>query len=517
VTALTGALAVAAPQALLRLAEVSKRFGGVTALDGVGLEVSAGEIHGLVGENGAGKSTLMKLLAGAYAEYEGQISMGSEVCRFSSPADARAHGIAMVYQELSTFSHLTVAENLLAPNLPRARGWVNWSQANRTAERHLRELGLDIDVTSIMGTLPIGWQQLVEIARVIFSGASVIILDEPTSALSPPETARLYELMRALKAQGKALILISHHLDDVVAICDRITVLRNGRRVATLTAAEASKPRLIELMIGSDEKRPALGHQVASTAPAAVEAAESSSEKPHSREVLRVEGLGKRGAFSDVSFSIHEAEILGCFAFMGAGQAQLGRCLFGAERAEVGTVSLNGEPLKLTNTSRAREAGIAFVPEDRRSALMLSKEVFKNVTIAHLARLLPWWLRERAELALAQPSMQKVGVRPSDPRLPASALSGGNQQKVVLAKWLTRTPRVLVLNEPTRGMDVGAKHEVLGVIERLRDEGVATLLISTEPETVLALATRVLVLRKGRIVAELSGRELCKENLLRDA
>jgi ribose transport system ATP-binding protein len=517
VTPSTGALAVAVPQTLLRLVEVRKRFGGVTALDGVDLEVCAGEIHGLVGENGAGKSTLMKLLAGAYAEYEGEISIDSQVCRFSLPADAQAHGIAMVYQELSTFSHLTVAENLLGPNLPRSRGWVNWARANRIAEHHLRELGLEIDVTSIMGTLPIGRQQLVEIARVIFSGARVIILDEPTSALSPPETARLYELMQALKAQGKALIIISHYLDDVVAICDRITVLRNGRRVATLTAGEASKPRLIELMIGADEKRLALGYEAAPSMTFAVDGRDVSPELPRSKEVLRVERLSKRGAFSEVSFSIHEAEILGCFAFMGAGQAQLGRCLFGAERAEAGTVSLNGESLKLTNTSRAREAGIAFVPEDRRSALMLSKEVFKNVTIAHLARLLPWWLRERAELALAQPSMQKVGVRPADPRLPVSALSGGNQQKVVLAKWLTCTPRVLVLNEPTRGMDVGAKEEVLGVIKRLRDEGVATLLISTEPETVLALATRALVMRKGRIVAELSGRELRKENLLKDA
>jgi ribose transport system ATP-binding protein len=517
VTPLTGALAFAAPQTLLRLREVRKRFGGVTALDGVGLEVCAGEIHGLVGENGAGKSTLMKLLSGAYAEYDGEISIGSEVCRFSSPADARAHGIAMVYQELSTFSHLTVAENLLGPNLPRSWGWVNWTEANRSAEQHLRELGLDIDVTSVMGSLPIGWQQLVEIARVIFSGAGIIILDEPTSALSPPETARLYELMRALKAQGKALILISHFLEDVLAICDRITVLRNGRHVATLAAREASKPRLIELMIGADEKRRHLGDEGGSSEPTTADARETPVELPRSKEVLRVQGLSKRGAFSDVSFSIHEAEVLGCFAFMGAGQAQLGRCLFGAERAEAGTVTLNGEPLKLTSTSRAREAGIAFVPEDRRSALMLSKEVFKNVTIAHLARLLPWWLHEPAELALAQPSMQKVGVRPADPRLPVSALSGGNQQKVVLAKWLTCTPRVLLLNEPTRGMDVGAKEEVLGVIRRLRDEGVATLLISTEPETVLALATRTLVMQKGRIFAELSGRELTKENLMRNA
>jgi ribose transport system ATP-binding protein len=234
-------------------------------------------------------------------------------------------------------------------------------------------------------------------------------------------------------------------------------------------------------------------------------------------EVLRVEGLRKRGAFADVSFALRKGEILGCFAFMGAGQTQLGRCLFGAERADAGVVTLGGARLRLTGTTRARAAGIAFVPEDRRDALMMSKPIFQNITLAHLARLLPWWLRARPELAIAETWVGRVGVRPPDPRLPAGALSGGNQQKVVLAKWLTQTPRVLVLNEPTRGMDVGAKEEVLGVISRLRDAGVAVLVISTEPETVLALSDRALVMRKGRITAELLGPDLTKENLMRHA
>jgi ribose transport system ATP-binding protein len=495
---------------LLALAAIRKRFGGVVALDGVDFELRPGEVHGVVGENGAGKSTLMKLLAGVYADYQGEMRLGGEVCRFSSPADAQSHGIAMVYQELSTFPHLSVAENIFGRNLPTWYGLVRWRAMTEVAQRHLHELGLDIDVATTMGHLPLGRQQLVEIARVVFSGARALILDEPTSALSPPETERLFDFIRALKTQGRTLIFISHFLDDVLAISDRITVLKNGRRVATLAGKQATKQQLVELMIGHEvSDRAAV--QVASDAPP-----RGAPDEPAS-DVLRVEGLSKRGAFSDVSFSLRKGDILGCFAFMGAGQTQLGRCLFGAERADRGTLRLDGRALRLTDTVRARAAGIAFVPEDRRFALMMSKEIFKNVTVAHLARLVPWWVRETSEIAIAAAQMKSVGVRPANPRLAVGALSGGNQQKVVLAKWLTQTPRVLVLNEPTRGMDVGAKEEVLGVIRRMRDEGVAILVISTEPETVLSLASRALVMRKGRITAELSGRDLNKENLIKNA
>lgn len=496
---------MSAPAAVLSLHGVRKRFGGVVALDGVDLDLQPGEIHGLVGQNGAGKSTIMKLLAGAHSGYEGEIRLGGEVRRFASPADAQAQGIAMVYQELSTFGHLTVAENIFGGKLPVRRGFVSWKTANRVAAQHLAELGLSLDVTSTMDTLPVGQQQLVEIARVVWSGARTIILDEPTSALSPPETRRLFELMRALKAQGKTLVFISHFLDDVVAICDRITVLKNGRHVATLNAAQTDKQRLIGLMLGRDA-----GELIQSPAPGA-------SPGQPGEDVLRVDRLSKTGAFTDVSFVLRKGEILGCFAFMGAGQTQLGRCLFGAERADGGTVHQDGKLLRLTSTTRAREAGIAFVPEDRRHALMMSKEIFKNITIAHLGRLLPWWLREPPELAIADTWMKRVGVHPPDARLPVGALSGGNQQKVVLAKWLTHPPRVLLLNEPTRGMDVEAKEEVLAVIRGLRDAGGSALLISTEPETILSVSNRAVVMSKGRLTAELGGAELTKENLMRYA
>jgi ribose transport system ATP-binding protein len=496
---------------IIRLSAVGKQFAGVKALADVDFDLRPGEVHGLVGENGAGKSTMMKLLAGVYGDYDGEMRVAGEIRRFASPADAQADGIAMVYQELSTFSHLTVAENIFGRNLPRRRGFVSWRAVNQIAKHHLHALGLDIDVTSIIGTLPVGQQQLVEIARVVFSGARTIILDEPTSALSAPETRRLFDFIRALKQQGKALIFISHFLDDVLEISDRVTVLKNGRRVTTLPASEATKHRLVELMIGADSSSLNLSYE-ATDAVAAPATTSTAGE-----DVLRVDRLSKQAAFTDVSLSLRAGEILGVFAFMGAGQTQLGRCLFGAERADGGSVHVGGELLRLTNTTRARAAGIAFVPEDRRHALMMSKEIFKNITLAHLRRLLRWWLREAAELPIAEAQMKSVGVRPPNPHLPAGALSGGNQQKIVLAKWLTRTPRVLILNEPTRGMDVGAKEEVLTVIRRLRGEGVAILVITTEPETLLAIADRALVMRKGTITAELTGVALSKQNLIKNA
>lgn len=505
---------------LLSLREVRKHYGGVLALDGVDFELRPGEVHGLIGENGAGKSTLMKLLAGVDRDFEGDFRVDGQPCRFGSPADAQKSGIAMVHQELSTFSHLTVAENLVGPHPPRRFGFVSWRAMNDAAAGHLRALGLDLDVTTTMGSLPVGWQQLVEIARVLFSGARIILLDEPTSALSPPEAERLFELMRALKARGKGLIFVSHFLEDVLAISDRVTVLRNGRRAATVAASATSKHDLVTLMLGADSARLNRSYEGESAAPPgsagsapSVGPAEAAAPAP----LLRVERLTKTGAFADVSFSLAAGEILGCFAFMGGGQTQLGRCLFGAERADGGTVYLGDEPLRLTSTTRARAAGLAFVPEDRRVALMHARAIFENITLAHLAHLSSWWLRARREVAIAAQKLAELGVRPANPLLPAGALSGGNQQKVVLAKWLTRTPRLLILNEPTRGMDVGAKDEVLGVITRLRREGVAILVISTEPETLLAVADRALVMRRGRLTAMLAGPALTKEALLKNA
>jgi ribose transport system ATP-binding protein len=499
-----------AAEPFLTLRGVSKRFGGVCALDNVDFDLQPGEVHGLIGENGAGKSTMMKLLAGVYNDYDGEMRLHGETVRFASPADAQRRGIGMVYQELSTFSHLTVAENMFGRNVPTKRGLLDWAGMNRVAQGHMNELGLPIDVTVPIGTLPVGNQQLVEIARVIFSGARSIILDEPTSALSPPETRRLFEFMATLKAQGKTLIFISHFLDDVLEVTDRITVLKNSRRVTTLLTSETNKHQMVELMIGADSAALKATYEKG-------DVARSSESTPTGEKVLTAEGITKHGAFLDVSLALRKGEILGLFAFMGGGQTQLAKCLFGADPLDGGRILLDGKPVLLTDTTRARDAGLAFVPEDRRNALMMRKEIYKNITIAHLARLVPWWVNEETEIAIAQTQIKNVGVRPPKPHLPVGALSGGNQQKVVLAKWLTQQPRVLILNEPTRGMDVGAKEEVIAIVKRLREQGVAILLISTEPETVLGIADRALVMRKGRITAELAGTALSKEALMKNA
>lgn len=492
---------------ILELRNVSKRYGGAVALADVDFALRAGEVHGLVGENGAGKSTMMKLLSGVYNDYGGEMQLNGQVVRFASPADAQARGIGMVYQELSTFQHLTVAENLFSRQPPVRGGLIDWKRMNREAQAHLRELGLHIDVTNLMGRLSVGTQQIVEIARVIFSGAKIVILDEPTSALSVPETRRLFDFIATLKAQGKTVIFISHFLEDVLEVTDRITVLKNARKVATLDTPGVTKHQLVELMIGSDAK---LLQQM-------YEQEQNQPKRPARTPgavALAVDNLTRPGAFTNISFQLHKGEILGLFGFMGAGQIQLARCLFGAERPAGGTLSLNGQKLNLKNTTVARAAGIAYVPENRRHSLMLTQEIYKNITLAHLGRLLGNLLNQRKELAVARTQIEQVGVRPPKPMLPAGALSGGNQQKVVLAKWLTQQPQVLLLNEPTRGMDVGAKDEVLTIVQKLRDQGVAILLITTEPETIVRIADRSLVMSKGQLTAELSGAELTKENLM---
>lgn len=495
---------------ILAFHQISKSYGGAIALTEVNFDLHAGEVHGLVGENGAGKSTMMKLLAGVFNDYSGEMTLDGKPVRFASPADAQAQGIGMVHQELATFQHLTVAENLFSRTVPTRGGVVRWRQMNREAQALLQELGLDIDVTKRMGELSVGSQQLVEIARVIFSGARIIILDEPTSALSAPETRRLFEFIVSLKAQGKTVIFISHFLEDVLEVTNRITVLKNSHKVTTLSTADATKHTLVELMIGSEAKILQQMYEEEETA-VALEGRQLGDV------ALSTTALTQPGAFTDINLSLHQGEILGIFGFMGAGQIQLARCLFGAEQAQSGTLSLNGKPFTLKNTSVARDAGIAYVPENRRNSLMLQQEIFKNITLAHLGRLVSGVLRQRHEVGIAQEQIATVGVRPPRPLLNVGALSGGNQQKVVLAKWLTQQPKVLILNEPTRGMDVGAKDEVLTIVQTLRDQGVGILLITTEPETIVRIADRSLVMRRGEITAELVGAELTKENLMRNA
>ena len=490
---------------ILALRGVTKRFGGAVALAGVDFELAQGEIHGLVGENGAGKSTLMKILAGVHQPDEGEMELRGQPVRFQTPGQAKASGVGMIYQELTVMPALTVAENVFLGRQPVSRvGLVDWRRMNAAAASQLAELGIGIDVTERLGRLSLGQQQLVEIARIVFSGAEIIILDEPTSALSGPEAERLFEVMQGLRRRGKSLVFISHFLEDVLRVADRVTVFKNARKVATLPIAGLTKHRLIELMIGRDADSLAESYEGGVTLP----------PPTTDTAMLEITGLCAEPAFSGIDLSVGPGEIVGMFGFLGAGMTEVARALFGQLTPRAGTIRLNGRVIQPRSTVAAKRLGIAYLTENRRATIFPRHEIYKNVTLAHLEQLVPPLFRSSGEMAVAGRVVRRTGVRPNNPSLLAGHLSGGNQQKVVLAKWLTKTPRLLVLNEPTRGMDVGAKREVLDLIKELKAEGVAILLLSTEPETVLAESDRIVVMSKGRITKVFVGERVTKDQLM---
>jgi ribose transport system ATP-binding protein len=488
---------------LLQLSNVSKSFGGIAALKDVDFTLQAGEIHGLVGENGAGKSTTMKIIAGVYSDFDGEMSIDGKRVHFRSARDALAAGIGMVHQELSTIPDLTVAENVFLGHQPVTKmGTIDWARINTEASRLIASLGLDIDPRTRMGSLPVGLQQLVELSRVLFSGARIIILDEPTSALSPPEVKRLFDVLRKIKAEGRGIVFISHFLDDVLEISDSVTVFRNGKKVATESAASLTKDAVISHMIG----RGSIGMHMGENANLV-----SDDTKPI---VLAANGIGDGKLLRDVSLELRAGEITGVYGFMGCGQIELARALFGKIRLKQGGLQLNGKAQAFSSTAQARSRGIAFVPENRRMMLFRTEPVYKNVSIAILERIHKLLLKPNTERSTAQKHAADLQIRPPNPNMMLGALSGGNQQKVALAKWLTHLPKVLILSEPTRGMDVGAKEDVIRIVKDLRDKGVAILVLSTEPETILTLADRVSVLRKGKVAKEFKSGTLHKADLL---
>ena len=488
---------------LLELSGVSKSFGGVAALQDVDFSLLPGEIHGLVGENGAGKSTTMKIIAGVHTDYEGVMRIDGREVRLHSPRDALDAGVGMVHQELSTVADLTVAENVFLGVQPLTPlGTVDWARMNAEAKRLIASLGLEIDPRTRMGALPVGLQQLVELSRVLFSGARILILDEPTSALSPPEVARLFEVLRRLRGEGRSVVFISHFLDDVLEISDRVTVFRNGRKVVTEAVARLDKEAVIGHMIGRHIAEMHMG-----------EAADLSGDdgRPVVLEV-REASLGR--ALDRFSISLRKGEITGVYGFMGCGQIELARALFGKLRFSKGGLALDGRPVRLGSTSAARRAGIAFLPENRRMMLFRTEPVYKNVSIAILDRISKVLLKPAREREIAAEHARDLQIRPPTPGIALGSLSGGNQQKVALAKWLTYLPKVLILAEPTRGMDVGAKEDVIRILQSLRDRGVAILVLSTEPETILTLADRVTVMKRGVVSREFAAGRITKSDLL---
>jgi ABC-type sugar transport system ATPase subunit len=485
----------------VRFEGITKRFPGVLALDDVTFDIAAGTCHALCGENGAGKSTLGRILAGIHAPDAGQLVIRGTPLRFRGPRDALAAGVGMVHQELAFCENLTVAENLCLGAIPARRGLVSRDEMARRAARMLAEIDTAIDVSHPMGGLPIAQRQMVQIAAAVGHGASLIVFDEPTSSLSEVEAGRLYELVGRLTRRGVTCIYVSHRMPEVFRLADAVTVLRDGRYVGTRPTAELAPAELVRMMIGRG---------LTEYFPPHANAAEG-------EELLRVEALTAAGKFEDVSFSVRAGEIVGVAGLIGAGRSELAQALFGLTPVTGGRVFVDGKQVRIRNPEAAMRLGLGLVPEDRkRQGIIPLLSGLANLTLPTLPRLSRLsWVRRPAERALGREFSASLRIRESGLDAPAAGLSGGNQQKIVLARWLAARSRILILDEPTRGVDVGAKAEIHALIGRLASEGHGVLLISSELPEILSLSTRILVLRAGRLAAEVPHRQASQESLLR--
>jgi len=479
---------------------VTKRFPGAIALDDVSLEIAPGRCHALCGENGAGKSTLGKILAGIHTADSGRVLIDGRPVHFTSPTQALAAGVAMVHQELEFCENLSVAENLCLGALPARGGFLSKPEMRRLAEGMLAAIGAQADVRRPVGELTIGQQQMVQIAAAIGRGARVVIFDEPTSSLSQHEASRLYDLITRLQEQSVTCIYVSHRLEEIFRLCDTVTVLRDGRHVATTPAAEIDESGLVEMMIG---------RRLNEYFPTHV-------RSEPGRELLRVERLSGISGFQDVSFTLRAGEVLGFAGLVGAGRSEVVRAIFGVDPHSSGELWLGGERIQPRNPAEAIRLGIGLVPEDRkRQGLVLSMSALANGTLSILANLASWGFVTRAtEERAVRPFVDRLGVK-APIRSAAAALSGGNQQKIVLTKWLAARCPVLIVDEPTRGVDVGAKAEIHGLIDELAAAGTAIILVSSEMPELLNLSTRILVFRGGQIVGEVARAAASPDVLMR--
>jgi len=489
-----------AEQRLLELRDISKRFGGLQALNSVNFDLKEGETHALVGENGAGKSTLMKILSGVHTSFEGQYLIDGKPIQFQKPGDALRAGIGMIHQELSVMPELSVAENVFLGRHPSTLSVVNWGEMNQIAEKELRNLGFDINVRRPLEDYPLGIHQVVEVLRVILSGARVLIMDEPTSALSPAEVDNLIQLVDTLRKQNRSIIYISHFLNEVMQVADRITVLRNGNKIDTVNIADTSLENVISMILGRviDEELP------------------PAEDTNFDRNMLELKGLSS-DVFHNININVGAGEAVSIYGAIGAGHFDLARAIFGLYRFDEGTIVVDGKTFpKGFNAKYAIKNGIAYATESRRKSLMLDEPNYKNITMPHLDRISAVVPQVNREVSIADAAMQQVHVQPHEPLSNVGKLSGGNQQKVAIARWLTFPPKVFIVSEPTRGMDVGAKQEVLAILQEFRNEGYGVLIVSSEPETALAISDRIIVMSRGNIVAEMQNSgSVDKEALMR--
>ena len=487
--------------AAVRFEGVSKRFPGAQALTDVSFEIAAGACHALCGENGAGKSTLGKIIAGIHQPDGGRLLINGSEVHFATPRDALAAGVGMVHQELAFCDNLSVAENLTLSDLPARGGIVDREAMRHRAEVMLAETGTELDVTREFGKLAIGQRQMVQIAAAVGGGARIIVFDEPTSSLSQAEAERLFALIERLKARGVTCIYVSHRMPEIFQLCDAVTILRDGRHVATRATSSLTESDLVQMMIG----RPL------------AEYFGRHGDAHAGDEVLRVEHLTVPGKFEDVSFSLHAGEIVGLAGLMGAGRSEVASALFGLEQPTAGRILLRGQPVAVRNPSHAIALGIGYVPEDRkRQGLVLSASGLHNTSLPILERLSRFrWIFRARERSVAREYFDRLRVRTPSLDATVAGLSGGNQQKIVLAKWLAASSQILILDEPTRGVDVGAKAEIHALVGELAARGTAILVISSELPEVISLSDRIVVLRSGRVAGELPRRDATEDSVLR--
>ncbi len=486
---------------LVELRDITKRFGDVEVLRHVSLSLYAGEVHALVGENGAGKSTLVKILAGVHAPDSGSVLLAGEPVTLHDPSQAQRLGFAVIHQQPSLFPDLDVAENIYMGRQPLgALGRIDWGLMYREVNALLRRLDATFDARTPVNSLSIADQQLIEIAKALSMQTRLLVMDEPTAALSAREVEDLFGIVRQLRAQGVAILFISHRFEEIFEIADRVTVLRDGAHILTKPTSELTQAETISAMVGR-EMSALFPKQEAAIGPV----------------MLEVRGLTRAGEFRDVSFQVHQGEILGFAGLVGAGRTEVARAVFGITRPEAGTILLDGKAVSFSSPTAAMRHGIAYVPEDRyQHGLVREFPIASNVTLPILRAISNWLgiVDRRRERAIATDYFQRLQIHATGIEQLAQSLSGGNQQKVVIAKWLATKPRVLILDEPTRGVDIGAKAEVHRLISQLASEGMAIIMISSELPEALAMSDRILVMHEGRVTGEFSRSEANQERVM---
>lgn len=486
---------------MIRMSGINKSFSANHVLKDVQFELEDGEIHALMGENGAGKSTLMKILSGVYSRDSGEVEVNGQAVEYKHPKEAEEDGIAVIHQELNILPELTVAENLFLGKEIKAGplGWLKTGEMNRKASEQLSALGLDVDPATLAKHLSVGKQQLIEIAKSLMSNAKVIIMDEPTAALTGREIETLFETILELKEKGVSFVYISHRMEEIFKICDRITVLRDGVYTGTRVTTETSFDEIVSLMVGRElgERFPRVTHEIGDV-------------------ILEAKGYSREGEFQGIDLALKKGEILGIAGLMGAGRSELVETLFGYRKKTDGELIMEGKPVSFQSPQEAMLQGIGFVSEDRKSkGLIVDFSIKDNLNVTNLPRLSKYgWMQTDEETSLYDDMKEKLGIRSFGKHQPVKSLSGGNQQKVVIAKWLATAPKILILDEPTRGVDIGAKKEIYQIISELSEAGVSIIMVSSELPEIIGMSDRVMVMCEGRLTGILNRDELSEERIM---